>query len=426
MVATKGGESVKRRKNRSQRVAGSIILLAAFLAACPEPALGQFWESLTNPQISVPIEFPPLTGLMVKRIAIGKTTGSCGDEVAEAVISRLSGRVEVLDRANLDAILKEQHFTLSDYVDQSTAARLGKITGAGALLMLRADCREHQDRLVSHAYRDKQRIPIYISRVTVTLKGSAQVVDLETAKIFKALPLDETQKDENRSEEGQPEFPLPENVRDSAVKSAATDVAKLLVPYTVMTKVYFYDDKTCDLKKAYEALKTGSVKLALQLSEQNVQACEQMSFKNDKDRSKALGKAYYNLAVAQMLTQQYDLADSNFQKVVQLRGAGGIVTQAIAENNRSKAAAEAMKQTVERTERFEESRAASTSAKGWSAPANSSSAPAPASSAAPPSAGPGGGASIAERLKTLEGLFKQGLITKEEYDKKRAAILSEM
>jgi hypothetical protein len=249
---------------------------------------------------------------------------------------------------------------------------------------------------------------------------------LETAKIFKALPLDETQKDENQSEEGQPEFPLPENVRDSAVKSAATDVAKLLVPYTVMTKVYFYDDKTCDLKKAYEALKTGSVKLALQLSEQNVQACEQMSFKNDKDRSKALGKAYYNLAVAQMLTQQYDLADSNFQKVVQLRGAGGIVTQAIAENNRSKAAAEAMKQTVERTERFEESRAASTSAKGWSAPANSSSAPAPASSAAPPSAGPGGGASITERLKTLEGLFKQGLITKEEYDKKRAAILSEM
>jgi hypothetical protein len=418
---------MKQSNYRSQRVVGSIILLGALSAACPEPAMGQFWESLTNPQISVPIEFPPLTGLMVKRIAIGRSTGSCGDEIAEAVISKLSGRLEVLDRANLDAIMKEQHFTWSDYVDQSTAAKLGKITGAGALLILRADCREHQDKLVGRATRgNNQSIIIYTSRTTVTLKGSAQVVDLETAKIFKAMPLDETKREENRSEEGYPEFPLPENVRNSAVESAAGDVVRLLVPYTVVTKVYFYDDKTCDLKKAFEALKVGAVKQALQLSEQNLQACEQMSFKKEKDRNNALGKAYYNLAVAQMLTQQYDLADSNFQKVVELRGAGSIIAQAIAENNRSKAAAAAMKQTVERTERIEETRAASSSARGWSSPANSSSAPAPSSSTAPPSAGSGGGASIGERLKTLESLFKQGLITKEEYDKKRAAILSEM
>lgn len=407
------------------RFAGRLVVGWMLVSAAGNTALAQFWESLTNPKITVPIQYPPQMGLMVKKVAIGKVAGTCGEELAEATTSQLSQTLEVLDRANLDAILREQHFALSEYVDPTSASQLGKILGAAALLMIRANCREHQQALQQvRRGEGNTRIPIYISRTTVTLNGSAQVVDLQTAKIYRAVPLSLSEKVEHRSEEGQPEFELPENVRTLVVIKAATSISHLLTPYTEYTEVYFYDDKTCNLKAAANALKAGMTKDALRISEENVRACEQTTFKKEKDRNKALGKAYYNLAVAQMLNRDHDSAQENFQKVIQLRGSGSIVTAAVSRNLEMKNARLEMQRTVERTERMEEERAvaSSGSAGGWS---NES--PKPVEKAKDASGGANtNGTSPIERLKTLENALKMGLISKEEFDKKRAAILAEM
>lgn len=386
---------------------------------------GQFWEKLSNPQVSVEIKYPPMTGLMLNRAAIGKVSGNCGEELADKLSSVLSAKMEVLDRANLDVILREQRFGISEFVDASTAASLGKILGPTALIFVRANCRDLQQPLRQTVGSGKDRRLVLISRTTVTLRGSVQIVDLQTARVFQQMPLEIVKTSENRSEEGQPEFPLAEEVLSSAMLEAVSNASKLLVPWSEYEKVYFYDDKECEMKAAFEALRIGQLEKVLELARRSVESCEQGKFKNEKDQAKNVGKAHYNLGVALMLNHKYDEASAAFDRTVQLRGAGDIVRQAIARNLQLKSASESMRRTVERTERFEESRVAGSSpANAWSSPAPGTASQSPGTSSAVQPANQQ--ASPAERLRNLDKLFKEGLITKEEFEKKRTAILAEM
>ncbi len=56
-----------------------------------------------------------------------------------------TGRFTVVDRAEVDALLDEQEFSYSGAVDASTAARLGKMLGAEAVLIVNVTSIKHDD-----------------------------------------------------------------------------------------------------------------------------------------------------------------------------------------------------------------------------------------------------------------------------------------
>ena len=76
-----------------------------------------------------------------------------------------TGKVDVVDRARVEDILKEQEFSRSGFVDQKTAVRLGKLLGARAVLFM--DFISFEEDLDSY-----------------TVRVNVKLIDVETGRIL--------------------------------------------------------------------------------------------------------------------------------------------------------------------------------------------------------------------------------------------------
>src|SRR5881394_4565366 len=165
-----------------------MVALVVVLLATVSAAQAQFFDKLSNPTTSVTLKHPPGLGLKINKIAFGPASGTCADQIVEALISDfVSNQIEVVDREHLKSILAEHNFTVSGYVDQTSAAAIGKVIGPSALVFVKSQrCVTQQDRLheTETRYNNKTKsnydVPVYSSRTQAFLKVSIQTVDLTT------------------------------------------------------------------------------------------------------------------------------------------------------------------------------------------------------------------------------------------------------
>jgi len=312
----------------------------------------QFFDELSNPQVSVKLNHPPGLGLKINKIAFNTTTGNCADQIIDAIISDfVSNNIEVIDRANLKTILAEHNFNFTGYVDQTTAVSIGKIIGPSALVtvkVLRCETKV-QDDLYSiekkHDYntnRDYQ-VKAFIARTSVFLKVSIQTTDLTTGRIFTAQVLDYSPVRENKSYEGKPEPPNEFDIQEEAFNSLVGTVHRMFLPWTSSADLYFFDDKEGNLKAAYLALQSGIQEEALELSLQNLEKCKNAP----SIKEKTLAHAYYNLGMSYFINSEYDKAIENFREAQKIRP-GTIVTDAITRCQSAKANTLAMQKYDEK------------------------------------------------------------------------------
>lgn len=301
-------------------------------------AKSQFFDALSNPQVSVKIDHPPGLGLMINKVAFNNATGNCADQIIDALISDfVNNNVEVIDRGNLTTILAEHNFNFTGYVDKTTAVEIGKIIGPSALVtvkVLRCETKIQKDLYkieTRYVNKDSYNVRVNIARTSVFLKVSLQTTDLATGRIFAARVLDYAPVRENHSEQGIPEAPSEFDVQEVAFQSLVGETHRLFFPWSHETLLYYFDDKDGGLKQAYAALKAGDKELALNLSLQNLETCK----KTDDIKPKILAHAYYNLGMSYMIKGEYDKAIENFSESQKLRP-GTIVTEAIAKCNYSK------------------------------------------------------------------------------------------
>jgi hypothetical protein len=366
-------------------------------------------DKLTKPKIPVPLRHPPGLGLNVKRIAFGLSSGECADQMVDLLTESLvrSG-IDVIDRQHLQAILDEHKFQVSMYLDSTTALQLGRILGPTAFIFVKAQrCTSEQQRL-----REAQRAEdgssryLYISRTRAFVRGSIQTVDLTTGRIFSAQTLEASPVRDNRSYSGQPEFPPGVQLIDESLRVLAEQARRMYVPWTETKEVYFYNDGDCGLKQAYELLKAGSVDAALKRSEANLAACREQP----KVKQSTLSHALYNAGVMEMLAQNYEQARKHLNEAAELKG-GDIVNDTIAECEAAEKLARAMQQVNARSLVMNDARTVSPS----TAPALTT--PAPPEPAKP---------TVEQRLRSLGDLYQKGLITKDDFDKRKAEILKEI
>src|SRR5579862_6344880 len=125
---------------------------------------------------------PSLLAEPTKRIAILPANGKFA-ELENYVVNGLTGKVAgasgvtVIDRASIERILKEQNFQNSDRSSLNTAARIGKLVGAGQIVLVQvvtASYTGHQEK----SGDTTQNIG------TVVLQANARVIDVETAVIL--------------------------------------------------------------------------------------------------------------------------------------------------------------------------------------------------------------------------------------------------
>jgi len=279
-----------------------VISLVLLVLATAPAVQGQLWDRLSNPTITVRLNHPPSLGLQVSKIAFGPASGDCADQIVEALISDfVSNQIEVVDRQNLTEILAEQDLTLSGYVDQTSAAEIGRILGPSALIFVKAQrCATQQDQLYEKETRynskTKRNYTVigYYSRTRAFLKASIQTVDLATGRVFAARALDFSPEQRNKSYDGYPEAPAEFDVLDGAIQAAVTEIHRMFLPWSEPTELVYYNDDKCGLKGAFQLLKAGDIEGAFRGSHENLEAC-----KNDpKAKAKVLGHAYYNLGIA--------------------------------------------------------------------------------------------------------------------------------
>lgn len=334
---------------------GKALLLLIVFFITHSISVAQFFDRLSNPQVTVSMTHPPGFGIKVNKIAFGPSSGSCSDQIVESLVSDfVSSNIEVVDRSNLNTILSEHSFTLSGAVDKTSAATLGKILGPSILIFVNVQrCATQQDKLYDKETKyDAQRkvnyqVYAYFSRTRAFLKVSIRTVDLATGRIFAAQTFEYSPEKSNKSYEGYPEFPAAFDVQDIAFKYAVWDIHKMYLPWYENKSLYFFDDKDFNLKDAFKALKDGKVDRAFELSQQNLNAC-----KNDgKVKDKILGHANYNLGMCHMLRTEYDLALQYFNEADKLKS-GNIIKEAIVECEKAKSLQASM-QRVEDKASFE-------------------------------------------------------------------------
>lgn len=379
------------------------ILVCAAALAGSSPARAQFFERLFNPDVEVGILHPPGLGIAVTRVAFAPAADRAAEDLAGTCMARLlqQGGVEVLDRSQLDAVLRERRLSVSGLVDPGTAVELGRLLGAPVLMVVkvhRDEARETTSREVREGGKDKQGkelppVVTHIARTQVEFIASVQAVDMATGRVFNLQRYTAAPSAEARLKDKRPDFPSATLLREQALGEVATQMVRLLVPWTERRKLIFYDDQDYGMKAAYRLLRSGDARGALERSREALAAAKA----NPRCEPKHLGRVHYNLGMCHFILGQRAEAQGYLKLARDLDAGNGIYQEALAECQRAEALAADVQQAVQRGE---------------------------ALSASPET--PKAGSSLEDRLRRLDDLHRKGLITEEEYRAKRAELLKEL
>lgn len=404
---------------------GKVIALSAMLILLGMGAIVSRANWLGTNLVTFNLEHPPLLGLAVKRVAFGPANGQCSDQLTDQVMQDfLNNHIEVIDRNHLSQIMAEYKLNMSGYVDPESGVALGKLLGPSALVYVKVDeCEPQQQPLYKdqHNYYNGSTTRHFLSKTQVFLNGSIQTVDLTTGKMLSAQTFQSNPTRQNDSTSGQPEFPPEPEVMNEAITGAADQIHRMFFPWVQPVSLLFHDDGECHLKKAYMLASGGDFQGALAQSQANVQTCQ-----SGRHKPEIVVRAYYNLGLCYLLVGEYEKAMPMLDKALELKGSAR-TSQVIGVCRKAEQFASELGDYKKQV--AAEGTLPPLPAVNPSAPPSPSATP--ATSAATPSASvppaqtasPAPALTIEQRLKELNELYKQGLITKQQYDAKRAEIL---
>ncbi len=359
------------------------------------------WTDAFVATVEVELQHPPDLGFTIERIAFADATGACSSEFVNALISRfVDNGVEVVERERLAELLESIDFSASGYVRSEDAVALGQILGPSALVFLDVQrCTEEQDRSVKTYETKKGTRRTYTASTTAYFKSSLRIVDVATGRIHSSKMVEETRSDENTSSDGYPEYPSKYELHDAALGGATVQVHRMFFPWTEPKELRFFKDDKCGLEDAYRMVRVGDYEGAEAKSEANLEQCKAQS----KVKPKLLARAYYNAGLSHFLQDEHAAALGYFEQAYRIKP-----------GERMREAVNTCKRAIQlgAEMRAYESRLAEPQAGGGDLLADAE----PAAESR----------SVKERLRKLEGLYKEGLLTEEEYKEKRAEILAEL
>jgi len=383
-----------------------LIAVCIVGAAVSYPLEAQFLQRLVNPDVTVTLQHPPSVRLQITTLAFGPPKGECSEALHDRVeVSFANSDMDVVDRSHLDNVLAEHKLQVSGLVNEETAARVGEMLGAQALAFLTVRHCDIDRSTTRHTCSNgKSRYPCTKYHTRADINGSLRIEDLTTGRFLAAQPF--TGSSAAESWDG---YPDSDDQLQNAEVEIVNQIHKMFFPWTESRKLVFFNDKDCNLKAAFLLLRGGDIEGARRTSLDNLDSCKAAA----GIKPKTLAHAYYNVGMVHFIRGEYDEAQSNFHQAMSLHG-GEIVASAMAECRQAQQLSSAMEQ-------YEEDQGSLLAE--LSQPSSTGTAPAKNDG---DTSATGGSPSTAERLRKLEGLLKQGLITQQEYDQKRTAILADI
>ncbi len=384
-------------------------LLTVALALLAWPVQAQFWSELANPKVEVILVHPPGLGLRVERLAFAPARDLNSRELADILTADLvqSRQVEVVDRAHLDAVLREQELGASGYVEPATIAMLGKLLGPSVLVIVnvnRSDLSRTQSSKEEWTTDSKTKKDVLrIKRTSITsldFSATVQVLDLSTGRVFGAQRLEDAPSLSNTSYDGFPAHPRDSDVRRLAFETAKVKVLRMLLAWSEPRKLTFFDDETFGMEKAHDRLLAKDVPGALQLAQEGLE----QSLRDKGQKPKFYPRTQYNVGIIHFILGRYEEALPFLRTALDMQSDASIFQAALRECQEAIALQAALRSVETRSE------------------------PTPRSQPKPvaPAAAASGKPTPEERLQKIQDLYKRGLLEKKDFEAKKAEILKEL
>lgn len=407
--------------------------LVGLSLVCAAPAPAQFkdlWVRMVNPEIDVALKHPPTLGLKLQRIGfMPAADGQTQDLIAACTMDLTAkGELEVVDRANLEAILKEQKLGMTGYFDPETITRMGKLLGAQALLTVKVGHYKSENVHLKEdrSYTDKEgryhTLVTYISRAKVDMVATVGVTDLVTGKVFMTQRVVASPHLDNTSDRGYPDFPSELQVRELAMTRARTEVRRMLLPWTEPRRLVFFDDKDYGMKEAYQALKLNDPDRALARSKDAIEKAKA----DPKAKPKYLGRVNYNQGICLFILGFVDEAVPYLQAAREVDPNSNVYKQSLDDCQLAIKLREDNQKVDQRTaeQRRSEQMAEAPPVAPPPPPVAPKGAQRETSKAAPEKGAKGD--SPEAKLERLLQMKKKGLIDEQEFKQKKAEILKDM
>ncbi len=262
------------------------------------------------PTMKVPVTRPAEINLHGStKIAIGEIRGDGGQFISDLLTSKLfeTGKFEIVDRANVDRIMKEHKLNLSGAVDEKTAPQLGKLVGAEVLVFGNVSTYKYDvHKSTGKPRTDSKGKP----SVTYQVKGlsrvtlSFQVVNLATGVVLAAKTISRESEKENTGNEAWPSEPDRDAVMGASAHDAVTIFVRMITPSTEYVEVTFArrDSDIPELERGINFARIGQWKDAVD------------QFKIATEKNPSHQGAFWNLGLAYEYSTQFDKAEESFRK----------------------------------------------------------------------------------------------------------------
>lgn len=153
---------------------------------------------------------------------------------------------------------------------------------------------------------------MHISRTEGRFQARIRVFDGANRREIASKEIRGEAQQQNESPTGVPEYPAPSEIRQMAISNALASARTLFAPWIDRRELPIMDNKECNLRQAYDAVKGGDYPGFLRLSRGNVEACI--------ENPKAAGAAWYNLGVALVLAGKHQEAVAVFGEAAKAGG----------------------------------------------------------------------------------------------------------
>ncbi len=224
--------------------------------------------SACAPSVRVPVLKPAEINLRgIDKIAVGNIGGNIGSTVADLLTSRLfeSDKFTVVDRNDLNRIMREQQLDSSGAVDTNTAVKMGKLIGAACLVTGNANMKYQLRRWKTKPWQDKEGRwhQFYNVKGIAKVNSTLKVIGLTTGQILAVKSIYKEANDSNLEDNQWPSDPDKDAIVSAAVNDTIDRFMKMIAPYTVYITVEFQKSKLPESETAVNFAKQGLWKDAL-------------------------------------------------------------------------------------------------------------------------------------------------------------------
>lgn len=255
-----------------------------------------------------------------KQIAIGDITDPGGKlsrharDVADEITATLinTGRFEVLDRQHLDKVMLEHQLNLSGLINESTAPEVGELIGTAVLVFGRIQTDSyHETESKGDKWKDKKgkTHQNHFRDGKYDLTVNIRLIDIETSRLLAVENISASDQKRTFADMKRPPLIDKNTLYRNCLNKIMDKFRKIVAPYNVKVEVSFETDKQLpEVDQAISFLKAGNWDDGLELLQR---ATQKQGLKK-----KVLAKAYFDLGLAQMYSDQCDLAIETLQQAL--------------------------------------------------------------------------------------------------------------